>query len=101
MLEKDTKAIERALRGLPPGLLLPIGARDESSIIKYVGSIERTLVQGVPNKAFIVNVEQHGEINKKLAIWKHPESSALHQCLQVWVHVDYKQYRQVYNMAFP
>lgn len=101
MKEKDTKAIERALRGLPPSLLIPIGAKDENSIIKYIGSIERTLVQGFPNKAFIVNVEPHGEINKKLAIWKHPESTALNQCLQVWVHVDYKQYRQVYKMAFP
>src|SRR5207245_10215855 len=36
-----------------------------------------------------------------LAIWRHPAAPILHYPRQVWVHVDYSDYRRAYLRAFP
>jgi hypothetical protein len=37
----------------------------------------------------------------KLTIWQHKNINALNQLEEVWVHVDYKGYRNAYLRAYP
>lgn len=101
MLEVDQKAKERALRlGMPPDVLIPIGARDKHGISKYIGIIE-DIAQVSPASAFIVRPPFCPALNKKLPLWKLKESEILHCNKQVWVHVDFKSYRAAYIKACP
>ncbi len=87
--------------GLPPCLFIPIAARDESGIEKYVGPIVKTLTGLKIKKAFLVNANAPPDPEPRLPIWQVAESIVLHRPLQVWVHVDCKDYRAAYQMAFP
>lgn len=97
----DEIANERGLRCMPAGLLIPIAARDENSITKYIGTISRVIVKSEPNNALMVAVDEMQQLNERLAIWELKESSILCSPKQVWVHVDYKGYRKAYQKAFP
>lgn len=87
--------------GVPPCLYIPIAARDEAAIQKYVGPIVKTLTGHKIKKAFLVNANAPPEPETRLPIWQVAESIVLHRPLQVWVHVDCKHYRTAYQMAFP
>lgn len=76
--------------GLPPCLYIPIAARDESGIEKYVGPIVKTLTGLKIKKAFLVNANAPPDPEPRLPIWQVAESIVLHRSLQVWVHVDCK-----------
>ena len=103
MLEIDKVAKSDIIHkyGIPESLHIPIAARDKESIVRYVGIIIAELSSPNTNNAFLVEVSTPKPINTKLAVWKLPESKVLHQVFQVWVHVDYKGYRNAYIKAFP
>jgi len=103
MVDIDSAAKSEAINKwvMPESVHLPISARDKESIVRYVGNIVKELSAPNTNNAFLVEVPEPTSINTKLAIWKLPESKILHQVLQVWVHVDYKGYRNAYMKAFP
>ncbi|MFZ2171129.1 MAG: hypothetical protein WAW61_16025 [Methylococcaceae bacterium] len=92
-------AIERY--ALPPCLHIPIAARDEDTVRAYVGDICKVLMPGTPNRALLVEVDRQTQRDDDLPIWQLPEASILHYPQQLWVHVDYHDYRKAYAAAFP
>lgn len=88
--------------GLPKSLFVPIAARSVDSIERYVGTvIER--VQGRTGRINAIAVTPHEWPPQKepnVALWTHAKASEferrLHPKLQVWVHVDYSDYRKAY-----
>ena len=96
----DELAKELAVRyGMPPDLHIPIAARNKEAIHKYIGSFSEIFTKS--NNALLVKIEDTPCINNKLAIWKIKESEILHCSSQVWVHVNYADYRKAYHKAFP
>lgn len=87
--------------GLQPCLYVPVAARDTNAIETYVGRIVEGLSQRSPNKALLVEAHEPEEPDERLAIWQHPGAAVLHCSRQVWVHVDYRNYRRAYVRAFP
>ncbi len=101
MIEIDQHAKARAvILGMPPDVLVPIGARDRYAVLRYIGEIDE--IAGIaPEKAFIVSPYSIPERNEKLQLWKLKESAVLHSKKQVWVQVDYRNYRAAYTKVFP
>ena len=99
----DEEARDRALRvyALPICCHIPIAARNEAAIQKYIGKIARVLTPASPNKALLSHPYDAPPLNRRLPIWAMKESAILHHPQQVWVHVDYKGYRAAYAKAFP
>ena len=99
----DEEARDRALRvyALPVCCHIPIAARDEAAIEKYIGQIARVLSPASPNKALLVHPYDPPPRNQRLPIWTMKEAAILHHPQQVWVHVDYRGYRKAYARAFP
>jgi len=87
--------------GLLPCLYVPIAARDINAIETYVGRITDGLSQRSPNKALLIEAYEAEEPDERLAIWQHSRAAILHYPRQVWVHVDYRDYRRAYVRAFP
>ena len=98
----DQEASARALRvyALPACCHIPIAARNEAALEKYVGHIARVLTPGSPNKALLVHRYDAPPLNRRLPIWALKESAILHRSQQVWVHVDHRGYREAYARAF-
>lgn len=84
---------------LPESVHIPVAAKEEADIIKYIGRITNVIVKGLPNKALLVEPYYIPQ-KDSLPIWQLPESEILHQSKQVWVHVNYKGYRPAYLKAF-
>jgi hypothetical protein len=99
----DREARDRALRvyALPVCCHIPIAARDEPAIEKYIGQITRVLKAASPNQALLVRPYDSPSLNRRLPIWAMQESAILHSPEQVWVHVDHRHYRKAYARAFP
>jgi hypothetical protein len=87
--------------GLQPCLYVPVSARDTTAIETYVGRIVESLSRGSLTKALLVEAHEPEEPDERLAIWQHPGAAVLHYPRQVWVHVDYRNYRRAYVRAFP
>ena len=103
MLEIDAAAkyeVEKKFV-LPPCLHIPVASKDKISITKFIGEISIELSRKGSDKAFLVSVQSPDKINSRLPIWKLKNSKVLHNELQVWVHVDYSNYRNAYKVAFP
>lgn len=103
MFPIDAYAKEIALTrfALPPCVHVPVAARDERAIQKYIGNISLVLMAGSPNAALLVEPHETPAINNRLPIWRLKEAALLHCPKQVWVHVDYSGYRRAYVRAFP
>jgi len=84
---------------LPVSVHIPVAAKEEADIDKYIGRVVDVLAAGVPNRALLVEPYY---ISQKdvLPIWQLPESAILHHPRQVWVHVDYSNYKKAYLKAF-
>ncbi len=78
--------------GLHPSLITPIGAKSRDSIEKFFGVIEKSYYS---DKVFIIAFEPLCAPNL-LPVWQHDRSSLLVHQRQVWVDVDFKNYRNVY-----
>ena len=87
--------------GLQPCLYVPVAARDTNAIETYVGRIVEDLSQRSPRKALLIEAHEPEEPDDRLAVWQHPGAEVLHCSRQVWVHVDYRNYRRAYVRAFP
>lgn len=99
----DEFAHDLALRkfGLPPCLHIPVAARDEAAIRSHVGLVIDVVVPGTPNMALLVETPMPMDVDPRLPIWQVPEANVLHRSPQLWVHVDYENYRAAYAKAFP
>lgn len=94
--------------GMPSCLRVPTAASDIASIQKYVGHIENT-VKGRDNqiKALFIKPYMTGNPeNPQAKLWELPEKEffikQLYPQYQVWVHVDYRNYRKAYlNFGMP
>ena len=103
MFSIDAYAKEVALTryALPPCVHVPVAARDEDAVQKYIGNISLVLKAGSPNGALLVEPHETPATNNRLPIWRLKEAALLHCPKQVWVHVDYSGYRSAYIKAFP
>lgn len=93
------KEIAITRSALPASVHIPVAAREEADIVKFIGRIIRVLSPGEPNKAILVEPYFIPE-RDALPIWELPESAILHHSKQVWVHVDYSGYKNAYLNAF-
>jgi hypothetical protein len=102
-IEVDPHAREMALRvfALPECLHLPIAARREVDIRRFVGRTIRIVSPGPPTKALLVEAEWSCPVDPELRIWAAPRADQLRAQTQLWVHVDYGRYRQAFERAFP
>ena len=88
--------------GLPPCLRVPIAATDIGTIETYVGRIVDSVESRRGEKqAFYVQPHIVGKpTNVQAPLWKHVGSDVfvrrLYPEFQVWVHVDYRRYRNAY-----
>jgi hypothetical protein len=87
--------------GLPLCLYVPIAARDQAAIERYVGPIVRILEDRETSRAFLVEAHDPPQRDTRLPIWQLAESRIFHASHQMWVHVDFKAYRRAYLQAFP
>ena len=88
--------------GLSLCLYITIAAKDVQAIETFVGKIVEDLGgPRSPGKAFLVEMYEPDEPDRRLAIWDLAEAQTLHYPRQVWVHVDYRSYRRAYCRAFP
>src|SRR5437773_12357679 len=101
--EIDELARDLALTryALPICLHIPIAARNVESIERFVGRIERVLLESAERKAFLVSAYELPPRDPDLSIWQQPGADVLRQQSQVWVHVDDPKYRVAYAKAFP
>jgi hypothetical protein len=102
-MEIDEYAKAKAIRvyALPPCLHIPIAARHESAIERFIGHIVTDLTPASPTKALLIHSYQAPSLNPNLPIWTLKESDVLHRAKQLWVHVDFDDYRSAYAKAFP
>jgi hypothetical protein len=100
--EMDEEAVRIPQRsGLPLCLYVPIAARDQAAIERYVGRIARILDSGETNRALLVVAHDPPQRDLRLPMWRLAEAKIFHAPYQVWVHVDFKAYRRAYQQAFP
>lgn len=99
----DQEARDRALTryALPICCHIPIAARNEAAIETYIGKIACVLTPASPDKALLIHPYDPPPLNRRLPIWAIKESAILHHSQQVWVHVNYRDYRKAYRKAFP
>lgn len=100
-IDTYAREIARERFGLPPCLHVPIAARSEAAIRKYIGPTSCLASSSSQTNAFIVELDCIPELDPRLPIWSLDRASTLHAPRQVWVHVDYRAYRRAYAKAFP
>jgi hypothetical protein len=81
-------------------LYLPIAARDEGMISRYIGDIMRVLTRANQPKALLVRAHKSPPRDIRVPVWQLPESVILDASLQVWVDIDLDPYRKAYRAAF-
>ena len=84
---------------LPVSVHIPVAAKEEADIEKYIGRVVEVIAPGVPNRALLVE-SYYIPQKDALPIWQLPESAILHHPKQVWVHVDYSGYKNAYLKVF-
>jgi len=102
-MEIDEYAKEKAIRvyALPPCLHIPVAARNEAAIKRFIGHVAAVVTPASPKKALLIQLHQVPVPNLKLPIWQLKEATILHQAKQLWVHVDFDDYRAAYAKVFP
>jgi hypothetical protein len=101
--EVDLLAIDRAVRrhALPHCLHIPLAARNEQSIERFIGRVKQVVLGNRDQKALLVEAYDFAEVDPRLPIWNHPNVAVLRRTDQVWVHVDLGPYRRAYRDTFP
>ena len=79
----------------------PIAARDEASIYSHIGSLIEVVVAGTPSRAILLKTAGPERMDPLLPIRQEPGASNLFRSPQLWVHVDFSDYRRAYAKAFP
>ena len=85
---------------LPLCLHLPIAARDEDALERFVGKVESVLASSGQKKALLVRAYDAPEADARLPIWEEAGAAILRATRQVWVDVDFRGYRRAYAIAF-
>ena len=67
---------------LPASVHIPVAAKEEADIDRYIGRVVDVLAPGVPNQALLVEPYYIPQ-NDTLPIWDLPESAILHNRKQV------------------
>ena len=89
--------------GLPDSLLVPIAAKDISSIQRYMGRIHERIQSRSErvNAVSVIPFVKHEDPDVSAPLWSHPDAETfrmrLHPAKQVWVHVDLNGYRKAYE----
>jgi hypothetical protein len=99
IVDKFARDIAITKYALPVSVHIPVAAKEEVDITKYIGRIVDVLVPGIQNRALLVE-PYYTPKKDDLPIWQLPESEILHYPQQVWVHVDYTGYKNAYLKAF-
>ncbi len=99
-IDERARAIALTRFALPLCLHLPIGARDEDALKRYVGQI-MTLLPSGQHKALVLRAYDPPAPDARLLIWEQPGAAVLRATRQVWVDVDARTYRGAYATAFP
>jgi hypothetical protein len=95
-----------ATHGLPPCLWVPIAADSVDAIRIYVGVPMQTVVgrDGRINALCVQPSDRAVRKDPRVPLWQEPLAATyeerLYPARQVWVHVDYADYRQAYQQ-FP
>ncbi|KAA3618535.1 MAG: hypothetical protein D8M58_21365 [Calditrichaeota bacterium] len=87
--------------GLTNDLIVPIAAVDIQTIEKFIGNIEST-ISGRKRSINAIIVKPHiPKQNPEIPLWKEAKGQGyfkrLHPEKQLWVHVDYDNYRNAWN----
>ena len=101
LLDEFARDLTTRRFGLPPCLHIPVAARDEEAVRTYIGRVIEVIAPGKPSMALLVETPAPDDMNPRLPIWNIPEAAVLHRSPQLWVHVDYADYRSAYARAFP
>ena len=89
------------MASIPPCLHIPIAARDEKAIERFVGAITSTRRHRGRINALVVESHQPPSPGLRLPVWGRAEAAMLHAETEVWVHVDYRRYVHAYKAANP
>lgn len=87
---------------LPDSLIVPIAARDIPSINKFIGNtIDQIVGRNGRINALLIKPHNWPIIKESnVSLWSHNNCDEferrLHPEMQVWVHVDYSEYRKAY-----
>lgn len=88
--------------GLPDSMMVPIAARNSDALEIYVGKIVKHFEgrHGRVNALLLAPHDWPPNKETSVPLWSHGKSreyeQRLHPEQQVWVHVDYTNYRQAY-----
>ena len=89
--------------GLPPSLRIPIAAVSVADIETYVGRVLQSITDTRSGRvnAVVVMTAAATPVASNVSLWKSSIANVarerLHPSRQVWVHVDYRGYRQAYD----
>lgn len=83
IVDQFAKDIAIKKYALPVSVHIPIAAKEEADIDKYIGRVADVLATGVPNRALLVEPYYIPQ-KDALPIWQLPESTILHHPKQVW-----------------
>ena len=92
--EVDEKAVARAIDSyaLPPCVHIPVAARNEEAIRRFIGEIVSYVIPQSPHNALIVHTYDPPQLDPRLPIWELPESTILHSRRQLCVKGGAKPY---------
>lgn len=79
--------------GLPHSLITPIAAKSINAIKTYVGNI---IDESLDGSALVVDFRPLEPAND-LEVWNHDRAYLINSSQQIWVHVDYNNYRYYYK----
>jgi len=99
-IDEHARDIALTRFALPLCLHIPIAARDEDALERFVGKIATILPCG-RHKAIIVHAYDPPAADARLPIWEQPGAAILRAPRQLWVDVDARPYRRAYAAAFP
>jgi hypothetical protein len=99
-IDEHARGIALTRFALPLCLHVPIGARDEDALQRFVGEIA-TIVPCGQQKAIVLQAYDPPPADTRLPIWEQPGAAILRAPRQLWVDVDARAYRRAYATAFP
>lgn len=101
LIDEVAKEVATTRFALPPCLHVPVAARSQAAIEKYIGRTSWPTKSTPQGRAFVVELSAVPTPDLRLPIWRLQGASILHARRQLWVHVDYSAYRKAYRQAFP
>lgn len=82
-------------------LHIPIAARNEGALQRFVGTVASVRRQKGALVAVVVNAYRSHPPDLRLPFWKEADSCLLHATAEIWVHIDYRRLVPAYVGAVP